>query len=195
MDKLGLSPAKKIILYIDQRLIQNRIFSKSEAYQYTRSIFCSILKILDTQLVVKLRAGSGKDVSLELANKVIQDIEGAGRVVITDKYLYELLAIADLVIIFSSTVGMEAILMDKSVMSVNFTNVEHYPYIESGAALGCRSPEQILPTIKQALFNQHTKRLLAKKRKEFIHEHLYKQDGQASKRIANLVIDMSRNRL
>lgn len=190
MEELGLLPTTKLILYIDQRLIQNRIFSKSEAYQYTRSIFSSILEIPDTQLVVKLRVGPGKYVSLDLTNKVIDDIRGTERTVVTEKYLYELLAMADVVVIFSSTVGMEAILMDKPLVSVNFTDNEQYPYIESGAALGCRTPQDIFPAIRRALFDTSTMNSLARNRKEFIAEHLCRHDGKASARTAGFILQL-----
>ena len=195
MQKLGLLQHKSTVLYIDQRLIQNRIFSEKETYEYTRDIFKAVLQLPETQLVVKLREGPGKDVSLKLTNRIIKDIKRNNEIVVTDKYLYELLIIADVVIIFYSTVGMEAILLDKPVVSVNFSGFEPYPYVKSGAVLGCYTPEDIRPTIKRALYNQSTKHLLAEKRKNFIYNHLYKRDGKTSKRIANLIIQMANNKI
>lgn len=195
MQKIGLSNHKNIIVYIDQRLIQNRIFSEKEAYKYTGDIFKAVLQLPETQLVVKLREGPGKDVSLKLTNRVIKNIKCNNEIVVTDKYLYELLDIAEVVIIFSSTVGMEAILLDKPVVSVNFSGFEPYPYVKSGAVLGCASPEDILPAIKKSLYGQTTKHLLAEKRKNFIYDHLYKRDGKTSERIANLIIQMVNNKI
>lgn len=195
MQKLGLLQHKSTVLYIDQRLIQNRIFSEMEAYKYTRDIFKAVLQLPKTQLVVKLREGSGKEVSVQLTNRVIKDIKCKNEIVVTDIYLYELLVIIDVVIIFYSTVGMEAIFLDRPVVSVNFSGFEPYPYVKSGAVLGCYSPEDILPTIKRTLFDQSTKDILSEKRKNFIYDHLYKRDGKTSERIANLIFQMADNKI
>ena len=187
--ELNIPSNKGIILFVDERLIQNKILTRKEAYIYAKSIIEAATRIPGKHLVIKLRKEPRMEESLNLIKKILDEIN-VNNVTITHLYLYELLALADVVIIFSSTVGLEALIFDKPVISVNFTGEELYPYIKSGAALRCPSPSEILPTIKKALFDERIKEKFVKNREKIIYEHLYKLDGLASKRVADLIVKM-----
>ena len=102
--------------------------------------------------------------------------------------IYELLHASDLLITTHSTVGLEAILLEKPVITLNLTSKpDLMPYATSGAAIGVYKKEDLVPAMQTALFNPETKEEMAKRRKAFVLEHTYKPDGQASKRVAELI--------
>ena len=65
-----------------------------------------------------------------------------------------------------------------------------FPYAESGATIGVYKEEDIVPATKNALFDEEMKNKLAGARKKFVYEHAYLQDGKASKRVADLIIQL-----
>lgn len=102
-----------------------------------------------------------------------------------------LVASSDLVIIISSTVGIEAALLDKPIICVNMASEQSQPvYVSNGVALEVKKLDNLIPAIKDALYNEEVRARLAEARKEFVYQHAYIQDGQASKRVADLSIQM-----
>ena len=98
---------------------------------------------------------------------------------------------SDVVIILSSTVGVEAALQDKPIICINITNEETKPlYVSCGIALEVKNLDELIPAIKDALYNEEVRARLAEARKKFVYQHAYLQDGQASKRVADLIIQM-----
>ena len=106
-------------------------------------------------------------------------------------YIYEALFTCDLLVTYSSTTALEAMVMDKPVVIVDLTNgSEGVPYVQSGAAIGVYKEEDLVPAINEALYNEEVRKELAKARKKFVYDHTYIQDGNASKRTVNLIIQM-----
>lgn len=101
----------------------------------------------------------------------------------------KLLVSSDVVITVSSTVGIEAALLDKPIICINVTNEESL-YVSSGVAIEVSKLDDLIPAIKDALYNEEVRAGLAKARKKFVYEHTYIQDAQASKRVADLIIQM-----
>jgi CDP-glycerol glycerophosphotransferase (TagB/SpsB family) len=87
-----------------------------------------------------------------------------------------------------STVALEAMLLNKPVITINLTGTPDYmPYAESGAALGVYREEDLVPAIRKALRDPQVIEEMAQSREKFISEYAYKPDGQAAKRIAELI--------
>ena len=100
-----------------------------------------------------------------------------------------LIASTDILVSFFSTVAIEAALLDKPIICINTTNVESM-YVSSGIAIEVRKLDELIPAIKDALYNEEVSKRLAEARKNFIYEHAYIQDGKASKRVVDLIIQM-----
>ena len=97
-------------------------------------------------------------------------------------------------ITISSTTGLEALIMKKPLITVNFSGKpDAMPYAESGAAIGVYKPEDVRPAIKSVLENKDVREKLAKKAKLFIYEQCYKMDGKASERIVDLIKEITRS--
>jgi len=102
----------------------------------------------------------------------------------------KLLALSDLLIFFSSdTVGLEALLLDKPIICINMTNKEAI-YVSSGVAVEVKNLQDIIPAIMDTLYSEESLTRLAEKRKRFVYEHTYLHDGQASKRVTDLILQM-----
>jgi len=140
----------------------------------------------DTELVIKLHPVE----KLEDYKQILEGLQYRATVC-RDTDLYELLSVADLVISVASTTALESIMLDKPVIIIDlFNTFEYSPYVQYGVAIGVYKEENILPAVRNVLYNDHARKKLAEARKKFVYEHAYIQDGKASERVANLIVQM-----
>ena len=104
---------------------------------------------------------------------------------------YEAMYACDVMLAFFSTTITEALILNKPVIVVNLTGKpDPMPYVESGVAIGAHKQEDITPAIKDVLYNKDVGQKLAQFRKEFVYQHAYIQDGQATRRVTEFVEQM-----
>lgn len=98
-------------------------------------------------------------------------------------------ASSDILVTLTSTVAIEAALLDKPIICINTTN-EKLMFVSSGIAIEVKKLDELMPAIRDVLYNKEVRKKLAKTRKKFVYEHAYIQDGKASKRVADLIFQM-----
>ena len=103
-----------------------------------------------------------------------------------DVNLAELLSACDLFISVHSTVVIDAMVLEKPVMLINIVKCP-IPYVELGGAYAVYKIEDIKEGIIKGLYDNNLKKKLARGRKRFLEEYLYKLDGKASDRILNII--------
>ena len=92
----------------------------------------------------------------------------------------------------SSTAGICALLLKKPVIIWNFFEAEEDVFIKNDLALECKKIEEISSLIdKSILENPAT----PEKMDQFISEFLYKNDGNSAKRIAELILKISKYKI
>lgn len=183
--RLGLDPAYPTVLLISQYAgIYLRAEDKRRALQ---AIYSAVATMPDLQLVVKLHPDD-PDGSVEQELAAAAGL-GACRILKSGE-TQELVFASDLVIVFLSTVGHEAILMDRPVIQIP-TAAGEGPAIcftEDGGALE-GSPLEGLPTlITAALYDSGTQERLRKGREAYIRRHGLVLDGRSTERVAELVM-------
>lgn len=108
---------------------------------------------------------------------------------------YEALYACDVLITFYSTIALEAMILGKPVVTVNLTSQpDPMPYASKGAALGVYKAEDIAPAVKKALEDKETRERLEQGRQRYLYEQFYKLDGQATKRVVDLIYNMVEER-
>lgn len=188
---LGLDPARPTVLVISQYAgIYFRPEDKRRAF---RGIYSGVAALPELQLVVKLHPDE-PDGSVERGLAAAAGLE-AYRIVKSGEAL-ELVFASDLVIVFFSTVGHEAIVMDRPLIQIPTAPGEG-PVVsfskEGGALEGGRLEE--LPTlIRAALYDPLTQNRLREGRRAYIRRHVYALDGRSCDRVAELVTKVADNR-
>jgi hypothetical protein len=183
-DELKLDSKKGVFVFATQPPLVG--FISRETEKANELVFRALLKAMeefpDKQLVVKLHPiDDGK-----LVRRIAGEQKAKMNIVITKNVnLYDLLRVSDLLITIDSTVALEAMLLNKPVVLINLDKRSNI-YLERGAAIGVEEAQNIVPTIKEILFGTAEK-ALEKERKKFVYDCAYKQDGQASKRILDLI--------
>ena len=186
---LNINKKDEIILFATQPLFKDKLCTYEEQRMLTKLIIKAVSNFDEYVLLIKLhpRESLGEYAYLEKHPlkkrfRVVED---------KDADLYDLIQVSRIVITQGSTVGLDAMLFGREVITITTVGQKDpLGYAESGAAIGVHKEEDLVPAINDALYNEAIRGKLAEARKKFIYEHAYKQDGKASKRVVDLIIQM-----
>lgn len=180
--KFNISTEKKIITFATIPSPYN------ERNDFTYSVLDAAKKFRDYQWVIKIRPGDDMNFYKKAAEKT-----GINAIFIEDvSILHDLLNASDLVIVSQSTVGLEAVLLDKPVIDINLTAAPFFQeYIKYNAAISIRDRNKIVHSIKYVLNNQAIRKNLKKNRNRFLKEFVTNTDGRASERIEKIIRKMA----
>ena len=186
MTELSIPENRGVVVLATQPLVGS-IWRKEDREKFIEIVCSAMREFSDKQLVIKLHP----DENIETYQKILANRGEDKAIVCRDIDLYELLHACDLLMTVHSTVALEAMIFDKTVITINLTGKpDLFPYAESGAAIGVYKEEDLVQAIRDALYNEATRKKLKEARKKFVYEHAYIQDGKASKRVANLIIQL-----
>lgn len=109
--------------------------------------------------------------------------------------LYALLHMADIVVTGYSTVGAEAAMFDKPLMTLNFSGLPHIvDYAGEGIAIEVSNKAKIMEVLLSLLNDHELRQQLAAGRKSFIERYAFKMDGHAGDRIIEAMTQLSSSR-
>lgn len=184
--KWHIPPDKEIILLLTQYMVEAKIWSPEQRRKFVLAIVSATAALPNTQLIIKLHPPTESE---EDYQEIVRDLTSQP---IICKYasLPELLNACDLAITVSSTAALEAMAIGKPVVIVNLFNDTGTSFYRGSSALFVEREEDILATMQKALYDPQTREEMSKPMKKFVYEQAYLQDGQASKRIADLIRSM-----
>lgn len=183
--ELGISEKKNLIVLTTQPV------SNEENYQLLSAVSEAMKGFPDTELVIKLHP----DENLKWYQQVINSLN-CKAVIVRDIDIFELLNACDMMMTLFSTTALEAMILDKPVITINLMNMpDRIPYAKSGAAIGVYREEDLAPAIKRAMYDEETRKKLETGRKKFVYEQAYLVDGKASSRVADLIKIMAKDNL
>lgn len=177
----GIDPGKKYIIFTTDNIDYN------ETETMLIGVINATMKIGDIQLVVKVHPGEDIEKYQILADKyhdsrinIVKDID-----------LYALISNCELLITKYSTTALEAMMIDKQVITINLSGEPTpVPYAEEGAALGVYQYEEIEPAILKSLYDEETQASFKEGRNNFVRRWAGETDGGATQRIVNLMNEM-----
>ena len=186
---LSLSPDKKLVLLLTQANVEDAIWSAGQQKHFISEVLNSVRP--DYAAVLKLHPRESLAAHRELLDELSL---GDVALVQNEIPLYDLLAACDVATGAWSTTLLEAMAFDKPVIVANlFQAPDYVGYVASGAAIGVERGEDLASAIHSALYNEEVRARLAENRKKFLYDYAYVQDGQASKRVADLITGMIKN--
>lgn len=187
IEEWHLDPSKKIVLWTTQC----HGISDAENELNFRTVFDSISSMKDVQLIIKQHPGEQKRYGA-MIQEHLKRYSIDARVVRKDADTLGLLAVSDLVLLLHSTVGIEAVALQKPLVVMNLGGQpDVVNYVQEGVACGVYSPEDLRPTIEHLLRDDTC---LAQNREAFIQSYLYKVDGGAAERVAALIEEFAEAR-
>jgi len=175
---------KKTVLYVTENI---NFTATRQAIQATVN---AARRIGDTKVIVKVHPRE----DLRPYELLAEEVGSNGLQVVKDVDLRSLIESSDLVIVNVSLVGLEAMVLGKPVVVVNFTRrPEVIPYAAEGAALLAKTPKDVECSIRTALFDSRARRSMHEKAEKFISQYASGADGKANRRIVELMEKMSAN--
>jgi hypothetical protein len=180
---LGLDAEKKIYVLATEPILE----SDNE-----RSVNCvleAMKSVPQAQLIIKLHPAEGRQ-ALQWYRNLVQASGLTSVVVVSDLDIHSLLKHCDCLMTYDSTVGLEAMLLDKPVIIINPTGHPYrVPYVAHQAALGVHTEAEMLPAI-QSIGDPQVMGELLENARRFSYHYAYLPDGQAAKRVADLVMEV-----
>ena len=176
--RLGFDPDKKIVL------ITTNFFPWFQ--DVARSVFDACKDRGDVLVCLKTHP---RDFPLSVYEQLARQV-GAANVRLFDDRFDDLMAACNVLIGGFSTTVMEAILLGRTTICVNFSDEEYrYPYVADGGSLPARSDEEMRIALDKALSGASDAELAAG-RERFLERHLGPTaKGQAANALADAIAD------
>jgi predicted glycosyltransferase len=177
--RLGLIGDRRILVWATE----THSLPLKENRENVEAVCAAVKSLENVGLVVKLHPAEDQDAPLYKENPSCTLVIVKG-----SENISESLFVCDAMITKSSTAAIEAAILNKPIIVLNLSGEpDIMPYVKEGVALGVYKKQDLVPAIKQALYDEKTREKLAKVREKFVYEYAYVQDGKASERVAEIV--------
>ncbi len=181
--KLNLDPEKKLIVW----MTQSHAFTPQENERNRNVIYNAVKSLKDVQLVIKLHPEENKKAVQYRKDKTFKPIIVRG----WGSFTFELLHASDIVITHYCTTAIEAIILNKPVVIIDFSSeLAQVLYIETGAAICVNREDALASAIEKILCNKQIRQEIGEAQQRYISESGCFQDGQASQIVADLITRM-----
>jgi hypothetical protein len=174
-------------------LVSTQMVSEEEQNKFLDAIIPALKKIKE-KIKINLHPGQTDSLLQKYLEKYNLDVEIIpGQPPEGINYFIER---CKLLINICSTTSIDALLLEKPVVTVNLSGGEDFiPYAKYGVAVGVWNKNKTEEAIKKALYDKKIINKLKKSRENFFYEYIYKNDGKASERFANLIEKLSHNKV
>ncbi|UCE80835.1 MAG: CDP-glycerol glycerophosphotransferase family protein [Methanobacteriota archaeon] len=192
-DRFGLDIEKKTALVATEwyQPVSSR-YTIEHHERYIRTVLKALKAHKDLQIVVKLHPAYQAEyrrIVSEIASQ--EDV----RVTIAEDSLWELVGISSFVIVSLSSVGLEALILGKPVISVNMSDRRDISgLVQDGLAIGAFNEHELEIAISRCVENSASYLAQTSRREELMLPFTYHLDGQAARRTANLLQKISSGR-
>ena len=182
---LGIPEDKKMALLTTQPLPS--FWNRKDHKEFVTAIVTAMDSFPDEELVIKLHP----EEKVEDYQEILKEIGRDNIRLYKDIDIYDLINACNLLMTTHSTTALEAMILNKPVLCIDFTGrCPTTVYTDDGAAIGIHRQADLIPAIDKALHDPGTQELLKQGRKRFLKKHIYKPDGKTSKRVAELIIQL-----
>lgn len=185
---LNIDKNKKIVVYAS---IYSSLALGMLDYERTEQVylvFNAIKRIKDAHLIIKLHP---YDFDSGIYSRAAKEIGLFDYSIIGNIDMLKVLKSCDLLITHLSKASYEAVLMNKNVLLLcynsDFISDDIWDFKRYGAVMSAQNFSELEGCIRKALFDPATQFLLRKNRAEYIPEHVYKLDGNASRRVKEII--------
>lgn len=183
LKRYNINPNHKIVLWTTGC----PDISDEENVNNFKAVFETMQNLKNVTLIIKQHPGEGERYR-KMIEEYLYNYKISAVVAPKNSDTYEQIFICDLMITKTSTTAIEAVALNKPVIILNLSgNHDIIDYIKEGVALGVYKEEDLKQAIEKLLKDDTD---LAMNRKSYIEKHLYKIDGKATERVADLITQM-----
>ncbi len=180
-----------LIVFFTQPLITYGLM-KPDLWDYVmETVFLSVNEVMennDCRLIIKLHPAESLTDFVSRYSRFIDAF--ADRIILDEKAdLQEVLQVADVVIVYSSTVSLEAILFDKPVIMFDpYEFIDYYKFVDMGAVVHSATKDDLIKNLLSFKETSDSNLEMSVARAKAVKFHLWNSDGLASSRVADLIL-------
>lgn len=187
--KIGIKQDSPVIGFISQPMIRYQYVDAQKWQKVVRDVI-SVVKNLGSQFefVIKLHPSEIKAEFIALYNDLIKE----SKIIIFHREdIYDLLPLMDMVIVYNSTVSLEAMVLDiPTIIYHPFDFRDDFHFVELGGATVASNTEDLKQTILKEAQDREWRSNSLQGREKAVRYHIGSLDGHADYRIAKLIQDM-----
>lgn len=185
--KYNINPKKKVVLIITEYFVESNKWTKIQRKEFICSIIDAISNMDDIHLIIKLHPPyENKEDYIQIT----KNIKNIPITIFIYENLHEIITICDVAISVSSTAILEAMALNKPVIILNLFKQNRPLDFKDKGVIYVDKKELIYPAINN-LFNNN-EYIDKNKMKQFVTSQVYKIDGKSSERIADLVMEITK---
>lgn len=174
---LGIDAKKKWVIFTTQGSGTGNMPSPEEIYDGITEAVREFMKYPDYQLIYQVHPGQ----QIEEVQFIVNEIAENNAVVTKYKDTEEMIAVSEGVITFFSTTAIDALILGKPLLLINFfDDRDFFPFAKMKAAFAAYSKEEIPAQIGNLLNNPGQLSSYVKKAAEYVN---YMNDGKALERV------------
>lgn len=198
-ERYGVDPDRPIVLYASHAFgeqsakIKRNFAEQRMLAREIEAVYGAVNSLTDVQLVVKPHPNE----EMRLHQETLERLKGRNlHLIAKNEEIYPLLFACDVLVTHRSTVGLEAVLLDKPVVIVNLTGrPDAFPYVQSGVAIGAYDAFAVQPVIRAALFDPVTRQQMAASRPGFLCRYAFRGNVSATDQVVDLALGLAQERL
>ncbi|MBW3018811.1 CDP-glycerol glycerophosphotransferase family protein [Candidatus Woesearchaeota archaeon] len=177
LQKYSLPADTKLVLYA------------TEGYKRDPELFLDGIKSMKNALFI-IKPHPSEDANLYL---LLQKKYRLKNLVLLPKSanFHELIAISDVLVTKTSAAGIEAMIKKIPVVIFNPDDVFNpWKYVQSGAAVNAKNCTELKKQITMLLTDSRLRKKLSAQASKFVYNVAYKQDGNATRRVAKVIMQL-----
>ncbi len=185
--KYNIPSGKKVFSVFTQYLVELGYWNPAQRREFVSEIAEAVMELKDVHLIFKIHPIYEKKKDYEeILSKYPLNYD-----IFKFEPSDEIIDISDVVMAVFSTVALEAMVLGKTTVILNlFKNEEPKFYRDSGA-IYIEEKEELLPHLRKLSQGETPDR---EKVEEFVYGQTYKIDGKSSRRIADLILSMIKDK-
>ncbi len=178
-EQFGINPNKKIVLIATQPFPVEKT-----RFEFLYHTTAALREIPGVQIIIKPHPNE----SIRWHQNHLESWGVSAVILPPQSETFAAIHACDLFVSVTSTTILEALILDKTVMVVNLSNLpEILPWIEEGAAIGVYDPKDLVIHFNEALFDERATRKVLANRSKFVYNHTFKNDGKATDRVISII--------
>lgn len=190
--KIG-QKGKKIVFLPSKGILSEYFATRDEQLKIYDGLTEAVINVsksfnVPINLIIKLHREEDSSVIQDiLPSKIIENVT-----IVQGDVLYPLLYKCDVAITTASTAGLEALIFDKPLITINFSKMpDFYNYVATGSAIGVYQLNEIEPALIDALFRNKKINELKANRRKYLFDEVYLNDGNSSSRVCLMLKETS----
>lgn len=187
--KLDIPDGSKVVVFFSQPLISYKLMEEEHWDHIVGSVLLAVQGLIPNDcILVKLHPAEHLN---DFKTRYVVSLNELGQYgIVNDSFgLIDVLQVADVVIVYSSTVALEAILFDKPVIFFNpYDFRDDYRLVDLGVAVHASTVDDLKRQLKLLSSDTSSREKMKLARAKAIAYHVGALDGSASRRTAEVAL-------